>query len=140
MADPERAAEPATAWLMAASYLASHSRAGKTALEWADDDNVEMVTRIVNGGTIGLHDRRILTARALSALGGSVQRSVLRRGAEGQQLQQCIAEKGFLLGAVDGDFGPKTEKALKAFQTDARLSATGRADEANWEALEAGSD
>ena len=142
VADPERAEEPATAWLVAASYLASRSRAGKTALEWADEDNVEMVTRIVNGGTNGLHDRRILTARALSALGGMARRPALRRGAEGAgvlQLQQRLSERGFLPGAIDGDFGPKTEKALKAFQTDAGIGITGRADEATWEALEAGS-
>ena len=146
VADPERAGAPATAWLVAASYLANRSRAGKTALEWADEDNVEMVTRIVNGGTNGLPDRRLLTARALSALGGTtrpalrpVLRPVLRKGAGGPAvllLQQRLAERGFPPGAIDGDFGPKTGKALKAFQTDAGLGATGRADAATWEALE----
>ena len=140
--DPERAAEPATAWLIAASYLASRSRAGRTALEWADADNVEMVTRIVNGGTIGLEERRHLTARALVALGGIEARPALARGAEGPSvrlLQRLLAERGFSSGALDGDFGPKTENALKAFQTNVGLPATGRADAATWEALEPGS-
>jgi predicted chitinase len=140
VSDPERAAEPATAWLIAASYLASRSRAGRTALEWADENNVEMVTRIVNGGTNGLHDRKILTARALSALGGAAAaRPVLKKGTEGSavlQLQQLLAENGHSPGAIDGDFGPKTEKALKAFQTVAGLPVTGKAGAATWEALE----
>jgi putative chitinase len=138
-ADPERAAEPATAWAIAASYLANRSRAGKSALAWADEDNVEMVTRIVNGGSNGLDDRRILTARALAALDGGAARPALLIGAEGPavlQLQQRLSEQGFLPGAIDGDFGPKTEKVLKAFQIRAGLAATGRADTATWQALE----
>ena len=141
-ADPERAAEPATAWLIAASFLASRSRARKTALEWADGDNVEMVTRIVNGGINGLDDRRHLTAKALAALGGAVAaRPELARGADGAPvllLQRLLAEQGFSAGAIDGDFGPNTERALRAFQADAGLAVTGRADAATWEALEPG--
>ena len=123
-------------------FRSSRSRAGKTALEWADADNVEMVTRIVNGGTNGLDDRRHLTARALTALGGIEARPALARGAEGPSvrlLQRLLAERGFSSGALDGDFGPKTENALKAFQTHAGLPATGRTDAATWEALEPGS-
>lgn len=141
VADPERAADPDTAWLIAASYLANRSRAGRSALEWADDNNVEMVTRIVNGGTIGLPDRRQLTARALTALGGIRAQPSLKKGAEGPQvllLQQRLAERGFSPGAIDGDFGPKTERALKAFQAHAGLAANGRADAATWRALEQG--
>ncbi len=67
-AKPELASEPEVAWKIAANYLATRSRAGKTALEWADLDNVEMVTRIVNGGLNGLADRRTRTARALAVL------------------------------------------------------------------------
>jgi putative chitinase len=139
VADPERAAVPATAWLIAASYLASRSRAGKTGLEWADDNNVEMVTRIVNGGTIGLADRRHLTARALTALGGVEARPVLVRGAEGPAvllLQKLLAERGFSPGALDGDFGSRTEEAVKAFQSRAGLAVSGRADAGLWGQLD----
>jgi putative chitinase len=138
--DPERAAEPATAWRIAAAYLASRRRSGKTALEWADANNVEMVTRIVNGGTNGLADRRQKTAAALAALGGVQTHPVLARGADGPAvllLQQLLAEAGFSPGAVDGDFGPKTEAALSAFQSHAGLAANGQASAEVWEALEA---
>jgi putative chitinase len=78
-AEPERAAEPATAWLIAASYFASRMRSGKTALEWADANSVQMVTRIINGGTTGLAERRHMTAAALAALGGIETHPVLAR-------------------------------------------------------------
>ena len=139
VADPERAAQPATAWLIAASYLASRSRAGKTALEWADDNNVEMVTRIVNGGIIGLGDRRVLTAKALTALRGIEAYPALVKGTEGPAvllLQKLLAERGFSPGALDGNFGSKTENAIKAFQDHAGLAANGRADAGLWKVLD----
>jgi putative chitinase len=138
-AEPERAAGPATAWLIAACYLGCRSRAGRTGLQWADDDNVEMVSRIVNGGVIGLDDRRLLTARALAALGGIGARPALVRGAGGPAvllLQQLLAERGFSPGALDGDFGSKTERAIRAYQREAGLAASGRADADLWRALD----
>ncbi|HUS53533.1 MAG TPA: peptidoglycan-binding protein [Thermohalobaculum sp.] len=138
-AEPERAADPETAWRIAACYLANRSRSGRTAFEWADQNNVEMVTRIVNGGTIGIADRRHLTAKALSALGGVEAHPALLKGAEGPAvllLQKLLAERGFSPGALDGDFGMKTERAIKAFQRDIGLIDSGRADAALWGELD----
>ncbi len=67
---PDLAASPKWAWKIAAEYLATRSRQGRTALEWADVGDVEQVTRIVNGGTNGLEDRRTRTSRALAVLKG----------------------------------------------------------------------
>lgn len=125
-AEPEQAAEPATAWRIAAFYLASRRRLGRTALEWADADNAEMVTRIVNGGLHGLDDRRARTAAALAALTGA--RRTLRRGDAGPEvlhLQQALARRGFAPGALDGTFGPRTQAALDAFQRAEGLAADG---------------
>lgn len=138
-AEPERAEDPATAWTIAAAYLAARRRAGRTALEWADLDNVEMVSRIVNGGVNGLDDRRHLTAQALAALGGIATRPRLQRGARGPnvlRLQHLLARASFAPGALDGDFGPRTEAALRRFQQAAGLATTGRTSGAAWEALE----
>ncbi|MCP4327995.1 MAG: hypothetical protein GY791_06110 [Alphaproteobacteria bacterium] len=138
-ANPERAVEPGTAWLVAASYLANRKRHGKTAFEWADVNNVEAVTRIVNGGLNGLADRRNRTARALSALGGIAPRPQLQNGDEGpavELLQRALAAKGFSPGAIDGDFGGKTDTAVRAFQRATGLTADGIAGDDTWEALE----
>ncbi len=37
--------------------------------------------------------------------------------------------------SVDGDFGPNTQKALKAFQEKAKIAVTGEVDSATWKAL-----
>ncbi|GAB5466979.1 MAG: hypothetical protein Kilf2KO_00090 [Rhodospirillales bacterium] len=139
LGDPDQAEEPGPAWLIAASYLASRRRDGKTALEWADQDNVEMVTLIVNGGTHGLEDRRNRTALALAALGGLPARPSLRRndvGASVTLLQRALAAKGFSPGAVDGHFGGKTKAAVIAFQEAQGLGVDGKVGKKTWKALE----
>ena len=67
-ADPETARRPGPAWQIAAHYLATRKRRGKTALEWADANNARQITRIVNGGLNGLDDRNRRTRRALEQL------------------------------------------------------------------------
>ena len=63
-ADPELAAEPAIALSLAATY-----RADRRLNEPADRDDIETITRRINGGTNGLSDRRKLYARARSIWG-----------------------------------------------------------------------
>lgn len=141
--EPELAEQPETAWLIAASYLATRSRTfdgtRRTALEWADQNNVEAVTKIVNGGTHGLSDRQNRTARALAALGGLVLRPTLAKGDEGDDvilLQRALAARGFSPGAMDGDFGPRTHGRVVAFQQAMGLNADGIVGRATWDALD----
>ena len=68
--DPDLAAEPETAWLIAAAYMDRRKRKGLPLWKWADRDDVEQVTRGINGGKIGLADRRRKTAKALEVLEG----------------------------------------------------------------------
>jgi len=58
---------------------------------------------------------------------------VLRRGLVGLdvlQLQAVFAALGYQPGPADGVFGPKTEKAVRLFQSDHGLAPTGQVDEA----------
>lgn len=64
----------------------------------------------------------------------AVQRDLKRdcEGADVQQLQLCLIALGFSCGTygADGDFGPSTEAAVKAFQANNALDQTGIADAA----------
>lgn len=63
---------------------------------------------------------------------------VLRKGDNGYEvviLQTALTEKGYSLGNIDGDFGKKTEAAVKSFQDDNGLRADGIVDAGTWTAL-----
>ncbi len=135
---PDLAVKPEIAWQIAAAYLATRKKSGKTAFQWADENNVEAVTLIVNGGTIGLSDRRSRTGKALNALRGLKMLPQLKKGADGadvELLQHALAAKGFSPGTIDGDFGSKTVKAVKAFQKASGLTADGIVGEGTWKKL-----
>lgn len=63
---------------------------------------------------------------------------MLRRGHHGEdvkQLQQKLKDAGFDPGDIDGQFGPRTEAALRAFQQANGLRVDGRAGEESFKAL-----
>ena len=57
------------------------------------------------------------------------------KGADVAKLQARLKATGFLSGVADGDFGPGTEKALKAFQAANGLEETGIATSADQNVL-----
>ncbi|MEL6475873.1 MAG: peptidoglycan-binding protein [Pseudomonadota bacterium] len=140
--DPDRAIEPDIAWLLAAAFMNTTERKRKTLFTWADLNNIEQVTRGINGGINGLADRRALTLRALEALGDIEKHPLLEHGSEGPSvvlLQRILAKAGFSPGGQDGQFGGKTEAALKAFQMARGLDPNGTTDAPTWAALDAAS-
>ncbi|MEH2053379.1 peptidoglycan-binding domain-containing protein [Nostoc sp.] len=63
---------------------------------------------------------------------------ILRNGIAGDDvkaLQKALNARGFNAGTVEGDFGDKTEVAVRAFQTKAGISADGEVGEKTWAAL-----
>lgn len=142
--NPMLAAEPVLSLRIACEYWKSHNINAA-----CDADNLEKVTRLVNGGTTGIDDRRIFTTKAKNAiarlegvqLSGAQPAStlpVLHRGSTGDavvDLQQRLRTAGFAAVAIDGDFGPGTEVAVTRFQSDHNLTADGIVGNQTWAAL-----
>ena len=57
------------------------------------------------------------------------------RGSAVTALQSRLQSSGYYNQAVDGVYGLETERAVRAFQEDKGLAATGRLDDATWDAL-----
>jgi putative chitinase len=96
-----------------------------------DASDITKMTKLVNGGTIGLDDRKKHYEQALAVLGGAVPApithasaipGVLKKGSTGENVKRMQAELGL---EADGSFGPATEAALKKWQTANGLAADG---------------
>ena len=126
----------------AAAYLLTKKGALESALwfwgsrnlnDVADTGDVVKLTKIINGGDIGLADRQARFAKAMAALGGKIEAAVnsqitdavtqtLRKGSKGDLVKKLQAALN--IGA-DGDFGQGTENALKKWQDRNGLTADG---------------
>ena len=126
----------------AAAYLLTKKGALESALwfwgsrnlnEVADTGDVTRLTKIINGGDIGLADRKARYAKAMAAMGGAVTApappaapaasvGTLRKGSKGDAVKKMQAALGI---KADGDFGPGTEAAVKKWQAANGLTADG---------------
>ena len=104
--------------------------ASRTINAACDADDITKMTKLVNGGTLGLEDRAKHYAEALAILGGksapaaaaASSGGVLRVGSKGEDVQRVQKALGI---AADGDFGPGTERAVKAWQAANGLTPDG---------------
>lgn len=96
----------------------------------ADTGDIVKMTKKINGGTIGLEDRKKRYEQAMAILGGEVDLSapsvdmseVISVGSRGATVQ---AVQEFLGIGADGVFGPGTKRAVKAWQAANGLTADG---------------
>lgn len=103
----------------------------------ADGDNVKLMTKKINGGSIGLEDRQRRYINAMEVLGMPFEIheeddddeddilddiGVLRRGSRGDGVKMMQEALGL---DADGIFGRGTERALKLWQTDNGLTPDG---------------
>ena len=98
-----------------------------------DANDITKMTKLINGGTIGLEDRKKHYVDALAILGGEQATAplsgspaavgvTLRVGSSGSDVKKMQAA---LKIPSDGQFGPGTEKALKAWQSANGLTPDG---------------
>ncbi|MEM9317933.1 MAG: hypothetical protein AAGA70_02885 [Pseudomonadota bacterium] len=140
--DPDRAADPKTALLVAAEFWAGAKRSGERSMNaLADDDKLRAITYRINGGFTNLDHRAAELARAKSIFGDintPVARAITDRGDNDDQvrtLQLLLIEHRVLRGKVDGKFGNGTYKGLFAFKNARRMEGAGYADAATFSAL-----
>jgi putative chitinase len=107
----------------------------------ADSNDIVKMTKLVNGGTIGLEDRKKHYAHILEIFGTEYEaddsddteeeetdsediniNQVIKKGSKGPTV---LALQEALNVGADGSFGSGTEKALKAWQEENGLTADG---------------
>lgn len=94
-----------------------------------------------NSGSASARSSSSQAAASNAAMAAALSRKTLRSGDKGapvEQLQRELASAGHSPGAVDGDFGPTTQRALEAFQTAHGLSSDGIAGRNTYVALAGG--
>jgi putative chitinase len=135
--NPKLALQPEVSVLIALEYWKS-----RKLNTFADADDVEVVTRKINGGLNGYADRKKYLYTAKTILKGinftvankpaetPISIVVAKKGDKSPyvaDLQNMLIRKGAKIPA-DGDFGPTTEQAVKDFQMLNKLNVTGQID------------
>lgn len=142
--DPDRIADPAVALEVAVAEFAQ-----RRCLVAADRDDVLTVTKIINGGTNGLEDRKAWLSkwrRALdggpvglldtsdgdnSADSGDAETDEINNAETVKHVQERLRDLGYFdVGRIDGELGARTQGAILAFRNENGLDPTPTIDNA----------
>jgi len=97
--------------------------------KYADSQDIVGMTKRINGGTIGLEDRKEHYEHALEVFGGHYTPSTtdkyetVRKGSKGDTVMKV--QRALNILPVDGNFGSGTEQVVKGWQTKNGLTADG---------------
>lgn len=132
--EPEIAAEPLTSLHIACAYWQD-----RNLNKYADVDDIQSITRKINGGLNGFDDRKRYYIKIKNLFDGidNINSITLRLNDEGffvSYLQRHLNRKGFEL-STDGDFGQKTKNAVISFQQKNHLVDDGIVGKNTWTVL-----
>ena len=100
--------------------------------KYCDDMDIVGATKRINGGTIGLDDRKKHYLHAMDVLGGDYEapeekelntNQTIRKGSKGPLVAEVQEKLG--IAPADGILGPGTERHVKNWQTKNGLTADG---------------
>jgi putative chitinase len=111
----------------------------------ADSGNIKKISKVINGGNVGLVDRMSRYEKALNILGGNIvakAKSTVKKGRATKTKTKVVAVEYVTVSIgdnndtvravqsklklpVDGLFGPNTKRAVKQFQLDSGLIPDG---------------
>jgi putative chitinase len=135
--NPDLAKTPEVSVLVALEYWNSRNLS-----DLADKDDVETITKRINGGLNGFDDRKLYLARAKQIINDQITDAVTARPEQAinivmakkgdksnyvMDLQKMLNNKGATV-IVDGNFGSGTEVAVRDFQKRNNLEVTGSID------------
>jgi putative chitinase len=117
MREPDRAFAPEHALKVACGVWA-----WKGANAACDAADFTALTRKINGGTIGLADRKAWLDKVRRTLGSPIPVEDQPDGPDVVAIQRKLQSLGYReLGAADGIIGPRTQAAITRFRQDRRL-------------------
>lgn len=125
--NPDLAADPTKAAAVAAAFWT-----WKSINPSCDAGDFVTCTRKINGGTVGLDDRKAWLAKAQAAVtwpAGAPNLEQLKAA------QQALKDRDLYIGSVDGIIGQRSRAALRALQAEAGLPITGEVDQATMKLL-----
>ena len=127
---PGLAADPQHALAVACGYWTWAKLNGP-----CDSGDFITATKRINGGTVGLDDRKAWLAKVQASINWPLDDDAASDDATVRAMQTRLKELGLYVGSIDGVIGNYSRGGLRAFQASKSLPVTGELDPATRAAL-----